>query len=716
MVLSTPTLRPELGQPAGTRASSFRPDIQGLRALAVVAVIADHLFGYPLGGFVGVDVFFVISGFIITGLLLREHNKNGRISFSDFYRRRVRRIMPIALVVLTVTTAASWYLFAGGRARSILWDGIASSLFAANWRFAATGTDYMQADGPVSPLQHYWSLSVEEQFYLIWPLMLVVILGFLASRFSWSETTARRVLGVVLIAVIAASLAFAYGETFNAPTVAYFSTLSRAWELGIGALVAVLLPLLARIPAVIRLVSQWAGLLGIIASLFVVTPATAFPAPGALLPVIATAMVIAGGVGGQRYMSPLTNPVSRYIGDISYSLYLWHFPVNVLGAVIAPSMGIMGHLVVIGIILMLSVASYHFVEDPLRHSQWLELPGRKRHEKAPFQLTVKTQIMGIALLAVASIGLSAVALVKSTPTNEGTLVAGVAPVTPSAGATGAPATPEGAHQAKITTALQASVWPALQPTIDDLGSKGFDKNDSEGCSPATPRGKDCSMASLDPEKLAVVVGDSMGAAWLPTIKAALEPEGWTVESMTYVGCPFLDADTVAADASITHACPGHKALVSAAIKEVKPALVIVSNLYNLTLASGVTGDAAVSEWEQAAITARGDWLEGAGRVVTLAPPPAGKDPKACVTRFSTPHDCTSQVTSTWKSFAEVDQRVSKLVGDNYLDKRSWFCSADQKCPVFIDGTIVRRDATHITNEYATKLAPLLKAELTPILR
>ncbi|MFB9166324.1 acyltransferase family protein [Arthrobacter psychrochitiniphilus] len=716
MALLTRSIRAEPEQPGQKKVSSFRPDIQGLRALAVVAVIADHLFGYPLGGFVGVDVFFVISGFIITGLLLREHDKSGRISFADFYRRRVRRIMPVALVVLTVTTVASWYLFAGGRARSILWDGIASSLFAANWRFAATGTDYMQADGPVSPLQHYWSLSVEEQFYLIWPLILVAVLGFLAGRFSWSATMARRVLGVVLIAVAAASLAFAFGETSNAPTVAYFSTFSRAWELGIGAFVAVLAPQLARIPAVIRPAIQWAGLLGIIASLFVITPATAFPAPGALLPVVATAMVIAGGIGSQRYMLPLTNPVSLYIGDISYSLYLWHFPVIVFGAVIAPSMGPLGYLVALGVILMLSVASYHFVEDPLRHSQWLEPRGRNQRAKVPFQLTVKTQVLGLALLAVAAIGVSGVALIKAAPTDHVYFGAGVAQVTSRAEVPDAPATPEGAIQAKVSAALQASVWPALKPSVDDLGSEGFEKDDSEGCAPATPRGKDCSLALLDPEKLAVVVGDSMGAAWLPTIRAALEPQGWTVKSMTYVGCPFLDAATVAADDSITRACPGHKAIVSSAIKEAKPALVIVSNLYNLKLASGATGDAAVSEWNRAATTARTGWIEGAGKVVTLAPPPTGKDPNACFTRISTPNDCSSRITSTWKSYAEADQRVSKIVGDHYIDNRSWFCSVDQLCPLFIDGTIVRRDATHLTEEYATKLAPLLQAELTSILK
>lgn len=716
MALSTPAIQHGLGQPTLTKISSFRRDIQGLRALAVLAVIADHMFGYPAGGFVGVDIFFVISGFIITGLLLREHEKTGRISFGDFYRRRVRRIMPVALVVLAATLAVSSYLFVGERARSVLWDGLWASVFGANWRYAATGTDYMQADGPVSPLQHYWSLSVEEQFYLVWPVLLVLVLGFAAKRFRWSYKTAKRSLSGMLAVIILGSLSFAYWETATAPTVAYFSTFSRTWELGVGAFIAVITPLLAKLPDLARPMIQWVGLIGIGVSLFVVTPQTPFPAPGALLPVLATALVIGGGVGGQRFMTPLTNRVSGYIGDISYSLYLWHFPTIILVEAALPDLGIVEYLCVTTTILLLSVASYHFIEDPLRHSQWLEPRDRRRRSvKQPFKLPFRTQILGLVLLAVASVALAGGALLKGAPVDRGGMPLAATGSQPTASAS-APATPEGALQVEITNALNATAWPTLTPAIEDLGAGGFEQGASEGCAPVTPRGKDCSLTGVDSQKLAVVVGDSMGAAWAPAIRAALEPAGWTVRTMTYVGCPFLDADTMAADENITRTCSDHKRLVTSLITEAKPGLVIVSNLYNLKLVSGPTGDEAMPYWEKAATVARGEWLAGAEKVVTLAPPPAGKDPKECITRVSLPADCTSTVTPAWNAYAKIDQQVSTKIGDLYIDKQLWFCSKDQMCPVFADGTVIRRDATHITAEYATKLAPLMFAALEPALQ
>ena len=695
--------------------AGFRPDVQGLRALAVLVVISDHLFGYPLGGFVGVDVFFVISGFIITGMVLHEHDKSGRISLADFYRRRVRRILPVALVVLITTVLVAWFLFIGERALSVLLDALAASVFVANLRYSAMGTDYMQADGPVSPLQHFWSLSVEEQFYLVWPLVVIMALGISARRFGWRPVQAKKVLGVVLVVLIGASVFYAFWQTTSATTDAYFSTLSRAWELGLGALVAISVPFLSRVLRRVRPLIQWMGLLSIVLSLFIVTPDTAFPMPGAILPVIGTVMVLAGGIGTQNLMLPLTNRVSRYMGDISYSLYLWHFPVIVFYEAIVPSLDVWDYFCILVVIFTLSIASYEFVENPIRHSRWLDRrssSARNQHNQNPL-LPLRKQILGLALLSVAASGVVGAALVRTAPSEQAVpsaIVSSPAEETPLV------VTPETALQAEISQALDASSWPVLNPALDSLGSKGFEKVDSEGCSPATPRGKDCNSLDAGTDKLAYIVGDSMGAAWAPTIRAALEPLGWEVQTMTYVGCPFLDADTVAADETITASCEGHKELVRSIIDETQPELVVVSNLYNLTLANGLSGDEALSSWETAALTARGEWLSRAEKVVTLASPPAGQDPGVCITRLAAPTDCTSSITPTWLAYAKVDERVSQQTGDLYLDKRSWFCATDQRCPVFVDDTIVRRDATHITAEYATKVAPLMAEALHPVLQ
>ncbi|WP_243667932.1 acyltransferase family protein [Clavibacter michiganensis] len=244
----------------------FRPDVEGLRALAVVAVIVDHLFDWPSGGFVGVDVFFVISGFLITGLLLKEYERTKTISFLDFYKRRVRRIMPAALLVLVVSTAVSFLVFNVVRAQASLWDAVWSALFVSNWHFASAGTDYFASDGPISPFRHYWSLSVEEQFYLVWPVLIFLVITFARRRTPKNRVKRARLftqtIGITVGVLIVASLAWGFYETSARPTVAYFSTFSRAWELGIGALLAIFAARLATLPAAIRPVLGYVGLAG----------------------------------------------------------------------------------------------------------------------------------------------------------------------------------------------------------------------------------------------------------------------------------------------------------------------------------------------------------------------------------------------------------------------------------------------------------------------
>lgn len=205
----------------------IRADIQGLRAVAVIAVIVNHVIAWPSGGFAGVDVFFVISGFLITGLLLRDHEQHGKISLAGFYARRVRRIVPAALTVIVVTAAVGYFLFNRARSMSTIWDGVYSLLFVANWRFTALGTDCFHATDPASPLQHYWSLSVEEQFYLVWPWLVIIVLA-VAVKLLRSPHRARVALGIVMAALVAVSFLYAVQQTASSPAAAYFSTFSRA--------------------------------------------------------------------------------------------------------------------------------------------------------------------------------------------------------------------------------------------------------------------------------------------------------------------------------------------------------------------------------------------------------------------------------------------------------------------------------------------------------
>ncbi|WP_125130248.1 acyltransferase family protein [Microbacterium sp. 10M-3C3] len=368
-----------------TARSTTRRDIQGLRALAVVGVILCHVLGWPTGGFAGVDVFFVISGFLITGLLLREVADTGRISLRGFYARRIRRILPAAVLVIAAVAVAGWFLFNRTRADATLWDVAAALGLVANWRFAAVGTDYFAQTDAVSPLQHFWSLSVEEQFYLMWPGLLLLMLVLLVPAAARRGARVPVVVGGIALAVSAASLAAAAAQTASEPTIAYFSTATRVWELGAGALLAALAPLLARVPRVLGGAVQWIGLAGIVWAFASLDADNPFPFPGALLPVAATALVIAGGVAGdprQRHLLPLSNPVSVFIGDASYALYLWHFPALVFAGVLLPA-GDATTAIVLAATAVLAVSTYLGWEQPLHRSPWLRRVSAKGPDAAP---------------------------------------------------------------------------------------------------------------------------------------------------------------------------------------------------------------------------------------------------------------------------------------------------------------------------------------------
>lgn len=701
---------------SGAKKKGFRPDVQGLRMVAVLAVIADHLFHWPTGGFVGVDVFFVISGFLITSLLLREHEKTGTISFWGFYRRRIKRIVPAATLVILATITAAWFIFNRVRFEQTVGDGIWATLFSANWHFAVQGTDYFGADAAVSPLQHYWSLSVEEQFYFVWPWLMLLIFWVVASL----KGTRRHARGIVLFAIGAisiASFAWALYETASQPTWAYFSTFSRTWELGIGALIAVIAPVFARIPDWARPLLAWIGLAGIVAGVFTVTAGPGFPAPWALLPVLSTALVIVAGTGGPvRYLWPITNPASTFIGNISYSLYLWHFPVIILAGEFFPVPDVTYYVVTIVGMFVLAIGSYYGVEDPIRRSALWEPKQHhhhhhRRHRRYRRAGASVPQLIGVGALAAVVAVLVVVAIQPRTPPAS----AHRSPAATTAATEAPDAAPQAqlaSLQAELTTALNATEWPALSPTVDELGTIDFESADANGCAPANPKGKDCaSIQTADPTRTVLVVGNSIAVAWLPTIRAVFEPRGWEVVALTMIGCPFVDADTKNADAGVTAACGGHKDIVVDTINRIHPALVISSNVYGTNFQDNAGYKDDASHWGAATSGMLERIAGGYGEFVILSQPPAGKDPVECATRVSTPDACAFSVPDNWMSFSRAEQSALPAEGAAYLDTREWFC-VQGRCPAFAGGTMIKRDATHLTPQYAQKVAPLLAEMLT----
>ncbi|MBA1158245.1 acyltransferase family protein [Microvirga mediterraneensis] len=338
-------------------------EVQGLRAIAVLSVLVYHVWPEILpGGYVGVDVFFVISGFLITGSLFKEFKAEGRIDILRFYARRIRRLLPAATVV-SVAVALSIPLFPKGQWPDIVSGIVASAAYVQNWFLAAQAVDYLAGDTK-GPMNHFWSLSVEEQYYIIWPLILFPML--VAARKAGVE--ARKAFGWIFTAVGAGSLAYSVYLTPLDPGTAYFATTTRAWELALGGALAVFLAP-GRVSDPLRAVLGLVGILGIVAASLAFDENTQFPGYAALLPTLAAAAVITSS-GAQEAWSGrilLNSRPFQYLGDISYSLYLWHWPLIVVYAEVTErNPGLAAGALILFASCGLAHVSKVFVEDRFR--------------------------------------------------------------------------------------------------------------------------------------------------------------------------------------------------------------------------------------------------------------------------------------------------------------------------------------------------------------
>lgn len=348
--------------------ANIRLDLQGLRAAAIVAVFAYHLWGQPVGGFVGIDVFFVLSGFLVTSSLLRAGKHSKTMAVGHFFWGRALRIIPAAAVVLLLTFVASLLVLPQSRAHQVGVDALFAFVFAANWHVAFAGADPFADPASASPLQHFWALSVGEQFWLVW-LVLILAAAMIAAAFTWSQARRTALVAGIATVIVAASLAWSLYSSGNAPDWAYFNTFARVWELGVGALLATAAGLLARTPAAVKPLLSWAGLALIVASLFVIDETAAgFPAPWALLPVAGAALVIAAGIGGEPPFQPLLrNRVATNLGDIAFALFLVHWPVIVLLSAVMNG-SVYQYASVLCLSFGLALLLHHLIEKPLRHA------------------------------------------------------------------------------------------------------------------------------------------------------------------------------------------------------------------------------------------------------------------------------------------------------------------------------------------------------------
>ncbi|GAA4129858.1 SGNH hydrolase domain-containing protein [Nocardioides fonticola] len=698
-----PSLLERATAPLRRSGTSGRADIQGLRALAVLAVLADHAWGRPVGGFVGVDVFFVLSGFLITGLLVAERDRKGRISYLAFYRRRVRRLLPAACLVLAATIVASALVYPAGRARTITADAVWAFFFASNWHFAAVGTDYFATDGVTSPLQHFWSLAVEEQFYLVWPTLIVLTVAAFRRE--------RRVALIALTSVITlGSFAYSLHHTSTSPTWAYFSTFDRAWELGVGALLALLTPQLKQIPMSVRPVLGWAGLIGILASLVVVSDGPGFPAPWAALPVLSTAAVLAAGTGSdQPWLVPLTNRVAGYVGDISYSLYLWHFPVIILLAEKLDPGSIAYDVLAPLIALVFAMLGYHLLEDPIRRSTWLE----PRWKQALRDGWLDAGSLTSRWLAIGTVVAAAIVTIALQPRGSAPGEDLLQPMVPAANSRSE--TPQADYLARrIDQSLGLKRFPSLSPSVDQLGIANFyAAMVRQGCASVTPDdAARCRFGPADARRTAVVFGDSYAMAYMPAVRAALDGRGYRIHQLTLQDCPAWAYDRTKSDGSLYPECTAYRKWAIGTIRDLRPDLLILatSDKDAATLVSGATGAAQAAEVE-AGVKATLDAVQGlAKRTVVLAPPPGTGNLTTCAGPGAAPSECVGQISSYWFATRDIEQRQATQHGDDYLDTQAWFCRGSS-CPAFVGDTPVAYEGNHITYRYSTELGPVLAEAL-----
>ena len=678
----------------------FRPDIEGLRAVAVVAVVVFHAHLGLGGGFVGVDVFFVISGFLITRLLMSEFTATGGVRLAAFYAARARRLLPAAGTVLVITAVAAAVLLPPLRARSALADGLASALYVGNYRFAAHGTDYL-ADALPSPFQHYWSLGVEEQFYLLWPALLLGTAWLVRRRRPGSVSI--RPYFVALFAVAVSSLALAVLLTGTSPPWAFFALPSRAWELGAGGLVALSATGWRRLAPRPAAVAGLCGLGLIVGTCVLLDERTPYPGTAALLPVLGTTLVIGAGCatpggGAGRWLSL---PPMRALGRLSYSWYLWHWPVLIFVPLLAGrELGPAGRLVALSASFALAVLTLRYVERPVRYS----IPLRRS--------AGRSLVLGSAVTAAAVS--AALLLPMFVPTSIGRGTPAPTAVV-QAGTAAAGHDPLADAISRIAAVVDASAQRHDVPSNLDppLADAAVDKPTVfvNGCVRSWLEVGVPECASGDPQAPTTValVGDSHVAMWQPALEDTARQRHWRLETMAKITCPLQGAEINSPYLQRQYTeCRTWRAQVFDRLRAERPKLIVVS------MSRRYGADFGFTTYDEAwldsltRLVARLRSTTGA-RVLVLGPVP---DPHSAVPACLSAHLFDTRACTPDRPIAmdangiAAEAAAVRAAGGQYAELSSLFCT-EKVCPVIIGNNLVYRDDNHITVPYARTLAPIL---------
>jgi peptidoglycan/LPS O-acetylase OafA/YrhL len=677
------------------RATGFRADIQGMRAIAVLVVLVYHVWpGVLPGGYVGVDVFFVISGYLITGLLVREFERSGTIPLRAFYARRIRRLLPAATATLLAVAVAATVWMAAAEWRDLSQELVASALYVQNLLLVHRALDYLALDAGPSPLQHFWSLSLEEQFYLLWPLLMLAA-GGAAMRYGWPL---RRALMGALLLVTLASLAHGIHVSLVDPAPGFFMTTTRVWELGLGGLLAIATDGRAGRRWLRRLLG-WSGLVAILVAAWLYSSRLPFPGHAALLPTLGAAAMLWARLDVDDWLGrALASRPMQYLGDISYSLYLWHWPVAVFypSATGRPVETLQDGVLVVVASLLLAHLSKHQIEDRFRH-------GSPRERLRPYA-------MAGALTAAVAGGALAMTAVAELRAREALVdLMGIPDGHPGALALLRP----------VGATAPREFIPALDAAVRDRGP-AFGLDGSPRCfvSVLSSEPMFCHYGGENARRRIVIVGDSHAGHWLPAFEVMAEATGWRITGLTKSNCPFTDRMIQFVSHGVDRPyveCLDWGRKVLDWLLEYKPDLVIISNSSRHVL----PGKDAPEE-SQATIAegmvAYANRLLGAGiRVAAMRHTPWQSErvptcmarPGASVASCSTPEPLAAPEASA-ELAARLDGRI------HLLDTRRFFC-ADGICPVVIGNVLVYRDSHHLTATYARTMAPILRDEIAALL-
>lgn len=695
--------------PATTRTRVFRTDIQALRAIAIGLVVLNHLWPVRLtGGYVGVDVFFVISGFLITGHLVGEMTRTGGVRLGAFYARRVRRLLPAAFLVLAASLIFVLVFLPYPRWGRNAWEVAASAGYVENWFLAAMSVNYSALNDAASAVQHYWSLSVEEQFYIVWPLLLLGAL-VVTRRTAGGRDTSRRgrsAFLVVIIGVGVLSLVASVVYTVLAPAQAYFTTFTRAWEFAAGGLVALMAGRIQLSRPVAEVLSV-CGFAAIGFAAFTYSSATAFPGYAALVPVLGTAAVILSGsaVSSLSHARITASPPVQWIGGISYSLYLWHWPLIVLAPfVLNREANTLSKFVVLAVALVLAALTKRFVEDA--GQQWRFWRSTRR--------ALVLMIGGMLSIGVLVAGTLVWYHLRAEGDRPPTEVVAASCEGPDALGRGAECPDAlGPPDYTVMTGQNAYAYTP-QECGDFLPILQYgDKKTTMEC--------DFSRGVENPTRV-WLIGDSHAQQWQGAIFDIARENRWVVTTSYFGGCPVADVSFVGfrapwgtADARL---CERWSHEAAAEIRSQAPELVVTAMASRQQTADDGSTRSSTEQMTQGMTAFWRSWAEQGTRVLALADPPFNGEVRApdCVMlNADDPSACArprAEAQPPDPIIAAAAAAGTERV--RALDLTDRFCD-EASCYAVVGGVPVYFDADHLNLEYVRMLRPRIEDAVDDLL-